>query len=334
MDRLAATVDAAASAARFAGVVRVDVGGRTAFAAAYGLADRRHRIPMTLDTQLAVASGAKTFTALTVMSLIVDGTLDLTTPARTVLGDDLPLIGGDVTVEHLLGHRSGIGDYLDEDTLTRPDDYVLTVPVHRLERTESYLGVLDGLPAKFPAGTGFSYCNSGYVILALIAERVGGAPFHVLVHERVCRPAGLKDSAYLRSDSLPGRAAVGYVEVDGSWRSNVLHLPVIGTGDGGIYTTVADVHRLWHAVFAGLVVPPATVADMIRPRSTTPSGRDRYGLGFWLDGTGPGVRLEGCDAGVSFAGRHDPVTGVTWTVIGNTSDGAWPLARALHAGQS
>ena len=71
--------------------------------------------PNTVDTQFAVASAVKGMTALAVVSLIVDGVLSLDTPARAVLGSDLPLIGDDVTIEHLLSHRSGIGDYLDED---------------------------------------------------------------------------------------------------------------------------------------------------------------------------------------------------------------------------
>ena len=57
----------------------------------------------------------KGLTALAVVSLIDDGTLDLTTTARSVLGDDLPLIDDGVTIEHLLAHRSGIGDYFDEE---------------------------------------------------------------------------------------------------------------------------------------------------------------------------------------------------------------------------
>jgi CubicO group peptidase (beta-lactamase class C family) len=50
-------------------------------------------------------------------------------------GKDLPLIGGDVTIEHLLAHRSGIGDYLDEDDGHQITDYVLTVPAHDLAAT-------------------------------------------------------------------------------------------------------------------------------------------------------------------------------------------------------
>jgi CubicO group peptidase (beta-lactamase class C family) len=70
------------------------------------------------------------------------------------------------------------------------------------------------------------------VVLALIGERASGTPFHALVQERVCGPAGMADTAYLRSDELPRRAAIGYL-ADDAPRTNVHHLPVRGSGDGG-----------------------------------------------------------------------------------------------------
>jgi CubicO group peptidase (beta-lactamase class C family) len=96
-----------------------------------------------------------------------------------------------VTVEHLLAHRSGIGDFLDEDVDGAIDDYVLPVPVHELRTTEQYLRVLDGHPRKFAPGAEFSYCNGGYVLLALMVERVSRVPFSDLVEQRVCAPAGM-----------------------------------------------------------------------------------------------------------------------------------------------
>jgi CubicO group peptidase (beta-lactamase class C family) len=326
---LVAEIDSLAEADGFSGVVRIDRGDDVEFLRAYGLADRGHEIPNTVDTQFAIASGVKGLTALTVASLVEDGSLSLATTARSVLGEDLPLIGEDVTVEHLLAHRSGIGDYIDEDAGYDVSEYVMPVPVHELASTEQYLAVLDGHPTKFPAGERFAYCNSGYVVLALIAERTSGIPFHDLVHQRVCEPARMADTAFLRSDELPGRAALGYVTVDGATRTNVFHLPVRGSGDGGIYTTVADVRSFWRALFAGRIVSPSMVAEMVRPRSDVPRGPRRYGLGFWLDHSGDAVMLEGSDAGVSFRTVHDPGQKVTHTVISNTTDGAWPLARLL-----
>jgi CubicO group peptidase (beta-lactamase class C family) len=329
MHLLGHAVDAVAEANGFSGVVRVDRGDEVVLANAYGLAHRGYRIPNTVDTRFAIASGTKGLTALAVASLIEDGSLDLSTTARSVLGQDLPLIDDDVTIEHLLSHRSGIGDYLDEGADHDIAGYLMPVPVHELATTEQYLAALDGHATKFPPNERFAYNNGGYVVLALIAERTSGIPFHELVRQRVCEPAGMDDSAFLRSDEAPGRAALGYLTIDGISRTNVFHLPVRGSGDGGIYSTVADVSSFWHALFAGQIVSADWVAELVRARSHEPRMSKRYGLGFWLDESSDIVMLEGCDAGVSFRSMHDPSRRITHTVISNTSDGAWPITQLL-----
>ena len=75
--------------------------------------------------------------------------------------------------------------------------------------TADYLPALDGFPQKFAPGTRFTYCNSGFVVLALIAERVAGQGFHEQVAARVFGPAGMTGSGFLRSDEVPGDAAIG-----------------------------------------------------------------------------------------------------------------------------
>jgi len=328
MRPLEEAVDEVAADTVFSGVVRVDRSGTTELAKAYGLADRAHGISNTADTIFAIASGSKTFTALAVMSLIEDGTLDLGTTARAVLGADLPLIADDVTIEHLLAHRSGIGDYLDEDAVDDINDYLMPVSVHELATTEEFVAVLGGHETDFPAGERFAYNNGGYVVLALITERASGVDFHELVRRRVTDPAGMAETAFLRSDELPGRAALGYLSVDGP-RTNVFHLPVLGNGDGGAYSTAADLAAFWDALFAGRIVTPRTVAEMVHPRSDWPEESERYGLGFHLHATSDVVWLEGYDAGVSFRSTHDPVAATISTVISNWSDGAWPLIELL-----
>lgn len=328
MQSLQEAVDATAERTGFHGVAHVDRSGETVLCRAYGFADRAHRIPNTAETEFAVASGSKGFTALAVMSLVERGNLELGTTARSLLGQDLPLIADDVTVEHLLAHRSGIGDYLDEGAGGDVTDYVMSVPAHELVTTEQFLPMLDGHETVFPPGARFAYNNGGYVVLALLAERASGVDFHELVRTVVCEPAGLLDTAFLRSDELPGRAARGYLEVDGL-RTNVFHLPVLGNGDGGIYSTAADLSRFWTSLFAGRIISSEGVADMLRPRSDWPEEGRRYGLGFHLAPTGDGVFLEGYDAGVSFASVHQPSSALTYTVISNWSRGAWPIIKLL-----
>jgi CubicO group peptidase (beta-lactamase class C family) len=325
---LEGTVDRIAAETGFSGVVRIDLAGDLMLARAYGMADRAHAIPNGVDTRFAIASGVKSLTALTLVSLIEEGRLETTTTARSILGRDLPLIDDNVTVEHLLAHRSGIGDYVDEEIERPVTDYILTVPPHELVTTEEYLRVIDGHPMKFAPGEGFSYSNSGYVVLALIAERVSGTPFHDLVVERVCQPAGMVDTEFLRSDELPDRAAIGYLEREGL-RTNVLHLPVRGSGDGGISSTAADVHALWDAFFDGRIVSKGWLEEMVRPRSDGPAPW-RYGLGFWLRRDDV-VAMEGSDAGVSFRSTRHRTKELTYSVLSNTSEGAWPVADHLEA---
>jgi CubicO group peptidase (beta-lactamase class C family) len=329
MSALARDLDEIAADTGFSGVVRVDGPDGSGLVRAYGLADRAHVIPNTPETQFGIASGTKGLTALVVMRLVEDGTLSLSTSARSLLGTDLPLVDERVTIEHLLAHRSGIGDYLDEELDLDFSDYLMPVPVQRLATTEAYLEVLDGHPQKFAPGERFGYCNSGYVLLALIAERSAASPFHELVRDLVCEPAGMADTAFLRSDELPGRAAVGYVQMGGEWRTNVFHLPVRGSGDGGVYTTAADVAAFWRALFAGSIVREETLAEMLRERSTTGSGRG-YGLGFWLPDRGNGVMLQGGDPGVVFRSVHDPERRATWTFVSNTEEGAAAIAARLE----
>jgi CubicO group peptidase (beta-lactamase class C family) len=308
--------------ADFSGAVSVSNGVDVAFERAFGLADRAHLIACTPGTRFAIASGSKGFTALVIVSLVAAGALSLETRARSLLGADLPLIADDVTVEHLLTHTSGIGDYVDEETGELP----LKVPVYDLVDTADYLPALDGIPTKFAAGARFGYCNSGYVVLALLAERASGRSYHRLVQDGVLTPAGMTATGFLRSDELPGDAAIGYLP-DG--RSNVFALPVRGGGDGGAYTTVADVRRFWAALFDARIVPDEWVRRMTSARATGPSSDGmQYGYGFWLDGDA--VVLDGGDHGVSFRTTFYRSSGWCVTVVSNTATPIGPIAARVR----
>lgn len=321
-------LDDAVAARGFSGVVAVDVADRRVVERAFGWAHRAYGVPTTPATAFGMASGCKGFTALTVMSLVESGALALDQPVREMLGDDLPLIDDRVTVEHLLTHTSGIGDYLDEDGDLDLDDYLMPVPTHTLTTSESYLPILEGKPQKSAPGARFSYCNSGFVVLAILVERVTGEEHADVVRRLVLEPAQMRDSGYFRMDELPGHAATGYLHASGD-RVNTLHLPVQGSGDGGAFTTAGDLHRFWTALFDGRIVSRAAVGAMTRPRVDVPEEGLRYGTGFWLHATENAVILEGRDAGVSIRTTHVPEVGLTATVLGNTTSGAWPVVRLL-----
>lgn len=323
-----AVLKASAQDHRLSGVVSIDVGTERVYEACHGLAHRALAVPVRRGTRFALASGSKIMTALAILRLIESGTLALSDPVRPILRDDLPLVDDEVTIEHLLGHTSGIGDYLDEEADWEASDYVLPVPVHVLAETEAFVPVIDGYPQVSPPGVRFAYNNGGYIVLALVIDRLTSSGFHSYLEEEVIARAEMTSTAFLRSDELPADAALGYLFDDGD-RTNVLHLPVRGNGDGGLYSTVDDLHAFWRALLGGRIVDLELVQTMITPRHDVPAENLRYGLGCWLHPTGPAVLIEGYDAGVSMRSIHDPVTQTTASVLANSSEGAWQVAGEL-----
>lgn len=327
---LADAIDVAAREDDFSGLVSVHRDGERMLARAYGYAHRAHQVPVTPLTRFGIASGSKAFTALAAVRLVESGTLSLEAPVRRWLGDDLPLVDESVTLEELLTHTSGIGDYLDESGDADISEYVLTRPVHTLVTAEDFLPELEGHAQQEVPGETFRYNNGGFMVAALIIERASGEPFQDVVAREVFARASLVETAHERSDRWPGDVALGYLEETGDW-TNVLHLPVRGGGDGGAVTSAADLDRFWRAFADGRIVSLDFAAEMTRARHDVPDEDMRYGMGFWRHPTGPQWIIEGYDAGVSFRSTFDPETRVTATVFGNTSEGAWPVIGAVAA---
>ena len=300
---------------------------------AYGLAHRGFGIPNDVDTRFATASGTKGLTALAVVSLD-RGRADSSCRPRPdpCSGEDLPLIDDDVTIEHLLAHRSGIGDYLDEDAGDfELSDYLMPVPVHELATTEDYLAVLDGHPTKFAPGERFAYCNGGYVVLALIAER---AERRAVPRRRACSACASRQECATRRScartSCPAapRWAISRSTACGGATCSTCRCAAAATAASTRPSATSS--SFWKALFAGRIVSPDWVREMVSPaqRGLRTAGATGSASGFTP--TTDAVMLEGCDAGVSFRSVHDPSAQATYTVISNTTDGAWPICRFLE----
>ncbi len=311
----------------FSGVVRVERRGDVIVEFACGHSERANERFNNLDTRFAVASGTKPLTALTIMSLVESGAFTLGTTLRSVVGDDLPHVDEAVTIDHLLTHRSGVGDYLDEAAAGDIDDHVLgSLSAHTLETARDYLPLLNAHGQQSTPGEHFAYNNSGFVMLSLVIETTTGS-YHQAVRDRVFTPAGMPHAEFCRTDDLPANTALGYLA---NGRSNVFHLPVIGMGDGGAFFTLDDTTAFWDAFLTGGIVSPESVAAMTAEVSVYNDARS-YGRGFWL---GPGadhVWIEGMDAGVSFQSGVFRSADVRYSVLSNTSSGAWPLVKMIDS---
>jgi CubicO group peptidase (beta-lactamase class C family) len=224
-------------------------GGEVVWDDAVGLADVEQRTEATTDSQYAVASITKTFTAASVMQLRDAGRLDLEDP----LSRHIPEAAhGTPTLRRLLSHASGLqreppGEVWE--TLHFPGEQEL---LQSLEEAEQVL----------PPSAAWHYSNLAYSLLGHVVTRVSGAPLQDYVRERLLGPLGLERTTWGPGD----KAALPYfVEPysDAVQREPVLELGGKG-GESGLYSTVGDLAR-WGSFLADpdeSLLARASVAEM------------------------------------------------------------------------
>ncbi len=321
----------------FSGSVYIIQAGQVLFARSYGYAVRSERIPNRLDTRFQSASGSKIFTAVAVCQLIESGHLSLDTLVQECLPVKFPLLDPGITVRHLLTHTSGITSYFEEDLNPNYEALWQQTPVYNMRTPSDFLPLLDHKPMKFAPGERFEYNDGGFVLLGAIIEQVSGMPFTAYIQQHIFRKAHMVDAGYFAADRLPLRTALAYIqEPDGTWRSNIFAVPIIGGGDGGAYVTALDWYQFWDALRTHKLLGEQMTKSLLSPQLPTGDAPPctHYGLGVWInqrDDQPLAYFVEGLDPGVAMRSAWYPEQELILTVLGNTAKAAWPLLDVIQS---
>lgn len=170
-------LDQLATEGRFSGAVVIRDAKGVRFARGYGAADPFTGRAFTPDTPVDSGSLAKPVTAAAVLLLAREGKLDLDAPVQRYL-PEFPYPS--VTVSHLLAQSAGL-----------PSDQALEPITGKTNRDFIVEMGAKQLPLRFPAGSGFSYCNFCYSTLAFLIERTSGQPYLQFVRRRLALPEGI-----------------------------------------------------------------------------------------------------------------------------------------------
>lgn len=267
--------------------------GRVGTAVA-GLADTDAERPMQASTRFLAGSLGKSFHAALALSLHLDGTLDLDAPIARWLGDEpwfdrLPN-ARDLTLRILLQHQSGLIDHL-----WTPEFFLKQLKTRITEDADTVLPPLELISIafdrepRFPAGKGFAYGDTNYLLAGIAIERATGRDPFELIEERFLAPLELHGIVAADSRRIPA-LAVGHqlpvnpfllppkiVDANGALR---FHPMVEGTA-GGFATTPRDMVRWAKALFEGRALPRGALADLVE-RSVPATDGSRYGLGVYL----------------------------------------------------
>ncbi|WP_186802561.1 serine hydrolase domain-containing protein [Lacrimispora celerecrescens] len=314
----------------FRGCVLIQIGNETVFQKSFGYADLPNKIPNENDTKFATASAGKVFVAVGILQLIERGLLNFDDEIGNIFNFHLKDIDGTITIEELLTHTSGIPDYFDEGVMSDYEELWRDFPNYKIRSNKDLLPLFIDKPMMYPRGSRFQYNNTGFVVLAMIIEKITGSVFDEYLRENVFAPCGMVSTGYYELDRLPAKCAVNYIynEKGDDYRTNIFSVDAKGTGAGGAFTTVNDISLFWEHLISGQLLSPEMAAAMMANHS---GDAQCYGYGIWLKKLDKGYSpyFQGCDPGVSFISSYDADKRLMIVLVSNYGDNVWELLKKI-----
>ncbi len=251
---------------------------------AAGFANTEDKVALTTEHVHYLQSVSKTYMAVAILKLYEKGEIDLDATIDTYL--DLPFINGiegakDVTVRMLLNHTSGLPEYSTDARLV---SRIIHDP-NTVISVEEMLSYIEDLPMDFKAGSRYSYRNTNYEVLSLIADKITGD--HVTyVNKNILEKLKLENTYYLtRNNYLTDLNLVDSywdillegipVNVSGMQKANVASMK----GDDGLVASTADAVLFLKGLAEGKLLKSKTL-DLMQEWVTDENGNKRYGLGL------------------------------------------------------
>jgi len=279
---------------------------------ATGYSDIEEKVKMAPEARMPSGSIGKTYVAAVALSLCAEGTLDLDGKISRWLGAEswferMPN-GETITLRNLLNHSSGLVDHVFE-----PNSGFQEYAKEHLSPENTNVKfdprdlvhfVLDRKPL-FPAGEGFGYTDTGYVLVGLVIEQASGATYYEELRKRMLRPLGLTRTTAQNKRVVPGLAQ-GYAPVSNQLfgvplkvvaQGAFLFDPSIEWTGGGLVNNSQDLVRWAKALYEGDVMDEPYLDALLSSVAKSDQGSDASGRAY---GYGLGVSIAKTELGTTF----------------------------------
>ncbi|MEC2302195.1 serine hydrolase [Bacillus cereus] len=317
-------------------LAKTSEGGKT-WGYAAGIADLRTKKPMKTDFRFRIGSVTKTFTATVVLQLAGENRLNL----NDYIEDWLPGViqgngydGNKITIRHILNHTSGIAEY----SRSKDADFTDTKKSYTAEELVK-MGI--SLPPDFEPGKGWSYSNTGYVLLGMLIEKVTKNSYAEEIENRIIEPLELSNTFLPGNSSvIPGtNHARGYDQPDraSELKDVTYYNPSAGSSAGDMISTADDLNKFFTYLLGGKLLKEQQLKQMLTTVPTGREGIDGYGLGIYETKLPNGVSIWGHTGGIlgfttlvggTLGGKHTLV--VNWNSLGR-ADSPNPFKNILLA---
>ncbi|KFM95057.1 class A beta-lactamase-related serine hydrolase [Bacillus clarus] len=288
---------------------------------AAGVANLSTKKPMKTDCRFRIGSVTKTFTASVVLQLAGESRLNLDDSIEkwlpgVVQGNGYD--GNQITIRQILNHTSGIAEYLrskDADMMNTKKTYT----------AEEIVKIGLSLPPDFAPGKGWSYSDTGYVLLGILIEKVTGNSYAEEIENRIIEPLELSNTFLPGNSSvIPGtQHARGYFQPDGAseLKDVTYYNPSIASSAGDMISTADDLNKFFSYLLSGKLLKEQQLKQML---TTVPTGSVE------ISGYGLGIYETKLPNGVSIWGHTGSIPGFV-TLVGGTLGGKHTLAVNLNS---
>ncbi len=298
-------------------LANISKGGKT-WSYTAGIADLTTKKPMKADFRFRIGSVTKTFIATVLLQLSGENRLNLDDSIEKWLPGVIQGNGYDgnqITIRQILNHTSGIAEYMnskDFDIMDTKKSYT----------AEEFVKMGISLPPDFAPGKGWSYSNTGYVLLGILIEKVTGNSYAEEVENRIIEPLDLSNTFLPGNSSvIPGtKHARGYIQLDGASELKDVTYINPGSSDGDMISNADDLNKFFSYLLSGKLLKEQQLNQML---TTVPT--DREGAGYGL-----GIVEFKLPNGVSVWGHRGSVLGFS-TFVGGTLGGKHTLAVNLNS---
>ncbi|RJO75202.1 class A beta-lactamase-related serine hydrolase [Nocardia panacis] len=239
--------------------------------------------PFPDDARVRIGSNTKTYVTSVLLQLVGEGKVELDAPVARYLPGVVEGNGNDgnrIMVRSLLGHTSGLADYLEFPEYDLDANALARRPQQAEEMVRR---TMMTKPPHFAPNTGAEYSNTNFLLAGMVIERVTGDSVATEIDRRILAPLGLSATYFPLAGEIEirGPHPRGYQTIDGKLVDVTDLDPSVGGAAGAMVASGADLNRFFTALLAGKVVAPAQLDEMRRdPRSLNKMSDITYGLGI------------------------------------------------------
>jgi CubicO group peptidase (beta-lactamase class C family) len=244
--------------------------GKVILAQGYGYANVEHSVPVITDTVFQSGSVGKQFTSAAVMLFVEGGRLSLDDPITRYL-PEAPPEWADIRIHHLLTHTSGIRDY----------GYEASYDTRRAVTEDELVRMACAQPLEFLPDERYSYSNTGYLLLGVILDRLGGRHYSEVLRERIFEPLGMKSARLIDEAAIVPHRAAGYRLQDGHVANQQWVAPEQNTtADGSLYLSINDMIAWDRGLRAGRILSAASWHKVYTPVTLLSGNTYPYGFAW------------------------------------------------------